>query len=93
VHKDHHLGTLDIYQPYSESIEAAMQVIERMNERGFRISMTNPLKVGTHVNDNVAMWYVELDLRHRCEPVFAESDSLPEAICRAALAAIGSKAE
>jgi hypothetical protein len=78
---------------YSESIEAAMRVIEKMHERRFRVSITNPLKVGTRANDNIAVWYVEFDRRHKCEPFSAESGSLPEAISRCALAAIETKDE
>lgn len=69
---------------YSTSIAAAIEVVEQVGKRGFQVSIVNPLKVGTLAADNIRVWWVQFaDLS--CAEFEAESDSLPEAICRAAL--------
>jgi len=68
---------------YSKSIEAAMQVVEKMREQGWSFACT---------------WYEgKLPYASFCKGTAkssrnAEANSLPEAICRAALAAINSGA-
>jgi hypothetical protein len=84
VHKDHHLGTLKIYQPYSSSIEAAMRVVDKMRERDWYVEIAN---MSTE-------WFVNFiyDINERIDCP-AQARLLPEAICRAALAAIETKQE
>ena len=67
---------------YSESIEAAMRVVERMQARDWNVSIKDD-------HDVDAIWDVEFRYDNRCWHEYA--DSLPEAMCRAALAAIGAK--
>jgi hypothetical protein len=69
-------------RPYSSSIEAAMQVVEKMRERHWCISILNQFHEGPR-------WYASFEAVER--EAYASDDSLPTAICRAALAAIGSK--
>lgn len=77
---------------YSESIEAAMAVVEKMAQLGWQIEMVNAHKLHTLVTDNSRIWYVRLindenDLNNWSE----ERESLPEAISRAALKALEHK--
>jgi hypothetical protein len=65
---------------YSESIAAAMQVVERMRERDLMP------RLWAAQLWNVEFWQVDLDV---CEGSHS-SELLPEAICRAALAAVES---
>lgn len=69
---------------YSGSIEAAMQVIEKMNADGWSVVMSN--------DDERAMkqWFVEFDKSTKTHLItgMGDRDSLAEAICIAALAAI-----
>jgi hypothetical protein len=71
--------------PYGEDIEAAMQVTMKMQEAGWES------RIGTHSYG--PRWTVEMFLTkdNLIRRESAESDSLPEAICKCALAAIGSK--
>lgn len=74
-------------KPYSSDIAAAMEVVEKMGKQGFQASMVYGLKIETRVEDNDRAWWVQFaDLS--CVEFEAESDSLPEAICLAALKAI-----
>jgi hypothetical protein len=66
---------------YSESIEAAMQVVERMREQGWSFACT--LYAGQFPYASFCKGTVATS-RH------AEADSLPVAICLAALAAVES---
>lgn len=73
----------------SESIEAAMQVVEKMWQLGWSIEMANGGKLGTLATARIVSWYVrfvedENDLNNWS----AEAETLPEAICRAALRAV-----
>jgi hypothetical protein len=71
------------YEPhYSESIEAAMQVVEKMREQGWSFACT--------------LYEGKLPYASFCKGTVAtsrnaEADSLPEAICRAALSAVDSQ--
>jgi hypothetical protein len=69
---------------FCESIEAAMQVVAKL-EKDNMISLTHFANLPSE-----SKWIVALS---SCAPgyidVRGESDTLPEAICRAALAAIG----
>jgi hypothetical protein len=69
-------------RPYSSSIEAAMQVVEKMRELGWRISIMN--NVGCEKSD--LEWSVDFNGHRIVNRLAAE---LPEAICRASLKAIG----
>jgi hypothetical protein len=80
VHADRHIGTLEHWPFYSTDMNAAMEVAEKMRERGFRWDARTPRGTG---------WRV------RCFPVDGTPDGaqefrglLPEILCRAALAAI-----
>lgn len=67
---------------YSTDIAAAMEVVGKMCERGWRVSLN------THAIEpswSTEMFYWE---GNNCRREHAESNSLPEAICRAALSAI-----
>lgn len=71
----------------TQSIEAAMQVVEKMQERGWES------RIGTHSFGPrwmIEMYHTKDNLTRRES---ATSDSLPECISRCALAAIGSKPE
>lgn len=75
----------------SESIEAAMLVVEKMTADGFHweFSCHNPVKSTCSRCPFADFWHYTngvLDVE-----AGAEGATLPEAICRAALAAIGSK--
>jgi hypothetical protein len=85
----YHVGAWKRYPPYSSDISAAMQVVERMAGLGWQIEVTNPHKLHEPLTDNVRVWYVrfvndENDLNSWSD----ERDSLPEAICRAAIEAL-----
>jgi len=73
---------------FSESLEAAMQVVEKMRALGWQAILVLGRKLGTRAVDNDPIWYAEFS-DDSCNEASAESESLPEAICRAALAAIG----
>jgi hypothetical protein len=82
--------------PYSESIEAAMQVAEKFIDTGGRVSMRGMRFVSEGMADGYKPgWRVNFYRFRRDAPpgtrfsFDAESESLPLAICRAALAAIG----
>jgi hypothetical protein len=68
---------------YSESIEAAMQVVEKMRGLKWDVQITS--------DDESPAWQVSFDARDAVGRIVLgehESDSLPEAICRAADAAL-----
>lgn len=72
---------------YSESIEAAMRVVEKMRELG-RVVRMQAWRIGE--------WAVSFSKYTKPDYAMVETewgygDTLPEAICRAAYAAIGSK--
>jgi len=79
VHKNHHLGTLDVYQPYSELIDAAMRVVEQMRQRGHEVQIQGGANGGG--------WSVtfEPDSQRRAT---SAGPSLPDVICRAARQAL-----
>jgi hypothetical protein len=85
---------------YSESIEAAMQVVEKFIDMGGRVSMRGMRFVAEGFADEYKPgWRVNFYRFQRDAPAGtkfsfdAESESLPEAICLAALDAVGSKPE
>lgn len=69
----------------AESIEAAMEVVEKMMESGWQVNITG--------EDEAPRWYVEFDAREGDKTLLANhgAESLPEAICRAVLKAIASE--
>ena len=69
---------------YSNDIVAAMQVVEKLRER-------HHFELATFQNKDVAVWMVSVGLSSGHGFRFAMSASLPEAICRAALAAVEKK--
>lgn len=70
------------WRPF-ESIEAAMEVVEKVRERGYQVSIRSW--------EGAVPWSVKFILYTSREEVEEDGDSLPEAICRAALAAIESQ--
>lgn len=70
---------------YSTNIFAAMEVVEKIRTFGKRTTFTNT----TGKPKGPAHWFVEIDDGNCASEVVADADTLPEAICRAALAAIG----
>lgn len=76
----------------SESIEAAMLVVEKMRERGWRVGLSCSEAA------EWAQWLTEFIKVERADAgayknqlYLAEAKSLPEAICRAALSAMEEK--
>src|ERR1043165_6449694 len=61
---------------YAESIEAAMQVVEKMREHHWCVSILNQFAKGPR-------WYASFETVER--EAYAADDSLSTAICRAAL--------
>lgn len=83
VHAEHHIGELEQYAPYSTNIEAAMRVVEKMREREFDVCLSN---------DVLTQYKWECEFSGRLKIIaYSLSDSLAEAICRAALDAMGEK--
>lgn len=68
--------------PFSESIEAAMRVVEKMQEQDFSVNLN------AEPNDQ---WWVVFSNIDGDMQEDSFSETLPEAICRAALAVVGSK--
>ena len=66
----------------SESVEAAMQVVEKMRRDHFRFACND-----RHIVE-IGEWWVEFATLEYERGGQANSGTLPEAICRAALAAI-----
>jgi|ERR1043165_4103033 hypothetical protein len=76
----------------AQNIEAAMQVVERMWESGWQVEMVNGHKLHTHIADNVSSWYVRfINNENDMNNWSAEADTLPLAICRAALTAVAQR--
>lgn len=69
---------------YSESIEAAMQVVEKMRERGHSVQINGFRRWGV-------TFVLESDAAPTVRP--CGGPSLPLAICRAALAVLGVKSD
>lgn len=80
VHAEHHIGELEQYAPYSTNIEAAMRVAEKMRELGYRWNAQTPHGKG---------WEVYCYRENKRGRGDKYKGLLPEAICRAALAALG----
>lgn len=85
---------------FARSIEAAMQVVEKFIDMGGRVSMRGMRFITEGMADEYKPgWRVNFYRFQRDVPpgtrfsFDTESESLPEAICRAALAAIESKDE
>lgn len=73
----------------SEEIEAAMQVVEKMWRTGWQMESANGYKLHTRIVDNVCSWYVRfINNESDMDNWSAEADTLPLAICKAALKAI-----
>jgi hypothetical protein len=85
VHEKHHLGTLEIYEPYSESTEAAMRVVEKMRRDHFRFACND------RCDPKSGEWWAEFATLEYERGGQASAGTLPEAVCRAALTAIESK--
>jgi hypothetical protein len=79
---------------YSESIEAAMQVVEKLWQMGWQVEMVNCHKPETLITENACWWYVRfINNENDMNNWSAEADLLPEAICHAALAAVESSGD
>lgn len=75
--------------PFSTSIEAAMQVIEKMWQTGWQVELTNNYKLNTAITENSCVWWVRfINNENDMDNWSDEADTLPEAICRAALKAV-----
>lgn len=68
----------------STDIAAAMEVVEKIRTLGKRTTITN----STGKPHGAARWFVEIDDGNCANEVVADAETLPEAICRAALAAV-----
>lgn len=78
-----------VYWSPSTSIEAAMEVVEKMWRSGWSIEIVNCGKIGTVATNRTAIWYVRfIEDENDMNNWSAEAETLPEAICRAALAAL-----
>jgi Phage ABA sandwich domain len=87
--KDSHVGSWQHWPPYSSDISAAMEVVEKMWEKGYQAEIVNHYKLNTLVADNVCIWWVRfINVENDMDNWSAESESLPEAICLAALATL-----
>lgn len=73
------LSHADAPRPYSIDPAAAWQVVERMREDGWQCV----------ISSRADGWYVLFERGH--DSIDAEADTMPLAVCRAALAAITSK--
>jgi hypothetical protein len=71
----------------SESIEAAMEVVEKMRRDHFRFACND------RCDPESGEWWAEFATLEYERGGQASAGTLPEAVCRAALAAIESKAE
>lgn len=74
-------------EPFTTSIEAAMRVVEKMRSEGWHLIISDS------DDRSVATWFVDFlkkSNRHLCAGE-AGADSLPLAICRAALKALERK--
>jgi hypothetical protein len=78
-------GALNVVKCYSTDIAAAMEVVEKMRERKLHIVISDNAEREAW---DVKMWRGDFD-----EIANARSDSLPEAICLAALSAVDSQRE
>lgn len=68
--------------PYSTSIEAAMEVVEKLRTEHWCVTLMNQFSKGPQ-------WYVSFETVEG--ETYATCDSLPEAICLAALKAVGAE--
>lgn len=66
---------------YSSSIDAAMEVVGKLRERGLQVSIRSW--------EGAVPWSVKFISYRSKEEVEEDGDNLPEAICNAALAAVG----
>lgn len=74
---------VSVLRYYSTDISAAMEVVEKLREQKWDIQMSS--------DDESLTWQVMLDARTVTDRLLLaehKSDSLPEAICRAALKAV-----
>lgn len=77
---------------YSERIADAMEVVEKMWQADWQVEMVNGHKLNTLITDNVQIWYVRfINNENDMDNWSAEAATLPEAICRTALAALENK--
>jgi hypothetical protein len=77
LHDQYHVGTWKHWPSYSTDIAAAMQVVERFTEwTMFKTSADDPLAYDVQVTRDDSRVFT------------GTSSALPEAICRAALAAV-----
>lgn len=87
VHAEHHIGELEQFEPYSTNIEAAMRIVEKMREQGWKAYLSNNSILSPFC---VQGWYCEfvyLD-GNNARLIKEDGATLPEAICLAALKAL-----
>jgi hypothetical protein len=78
---------------YSIDIAAAFTIVEKMWPT-WQVEMVNCYKLHTLITDHVRIWYVRfIDNENDMNNWSAEADSLPEAICQAALKSIENTAK
>jgi hypothetical protein len=78
--QNYHVGPIKHWPDYSTDISAAMEVIEKMRERGFRWEARTPKGTGWQIR------CFPTNVRGRGNQVFR--GLLPRAICEAALKAV-----
>lgn len=77
---------------YSESIEAAMLVVEKMWQKGWQMEAANHYTLGTLISQNSCSWWVRfINQNNDLNNWSAEGETLSEAICLAALKAMESE--
>lgn len=80
---DHIFGLIDILE-FSTCPKAAMEVVEAMRGRGYVVRLDNGLD-GT--------WEAFFYKQTKMEDYYAPGDTMPEAVCKAALLAVGVEVE
>lgn len=84
-------GGYDFAPPYSTDIAAAWPVVEKLERDGFRwsVAVRNPHMSDTKILPYVSFWHYGKDEPGKLDThVSAEDDTVPLAICRAALKAV-----
>lgn len=73
----------------STDIASAMLVVEKMRERGWQVEIVSGYKTGSLIADNIGIWWVRfINNDDDMDNWSAENESLPRAICEAALATV-----
>lgn len=77
------------YKDYRDDLNDAMEVVEKMWHKGWQMESANRYKLNTPITENVCSWWVRfINNENDMDSWSGEADTLPTAICLAALAAI-----